>query len=127
MKEYKRLGDYIREVNVRNRELKVAKLVGLTIDKAFIPSVANVIGTGLPNNWEINSRAPEGQSATSIGHRPMFEWHHSNAPQGQKLMPLQGDGLLCIHSPKALPWADRLLPLQGVSSKTQLPFRRAEQ
>ena len=46
---YKRLGDYIREVNVRNRELKVTKLVGLTIDKAFIPSVANVIGTDLSN------------------------------------------------------------------------------
>ena len=47
--EYKRLGDYIKEVNVRNRELKVTKLVGLTIDKAFIPSVANVIGTDLSN------------------------------------------------------------------------------
>lgn len=46
---YLRLGDYIREVNVRNRELKVTKLVGLTIDKAFIPSVANVIGTDLSN------------------------------------------------------------------------------
>ena len=45
--EYKRLGDYIREVNVRNRELKVTNLVGLTIDKAFIPSVANIIGTDL--------------------------------------------------------------------------------
>lgn len=49
MKNYKRLGDYIREVNVRNRDLKVTKLVGLTIDKAFIPSVANVIGTDLSN------------------------------------------------------------------------------
>lgn len=49
MKNYKRLGDYIREVNVRNRELEVKKLVGLTIDKAFIPSVANVIGTDLSN------------------------------------------------------------------------------
>lgn len=47
--DYKRLGDYIREVNLRNRELKVTKLVGLTIDKAFIPSVANVIGTDLSN------------------------------------------------------------------------------
>ena len=47
--EYKRLGDYIREVNVRNKDLKVTKLVGLTIDKAFIPSVANVIGTDLSN------------------------------------------------------------------------------
>ena len=47
--EYKRLGDYIREVNVRNSDLKVTKLVGLTIDKAFIPSVANIIGTDLSN------------------------------------------------------------------------------
>lgn len=47
--EYKRLGDYIREVNVRNKDMKVTKLVGLTIDKAFIPSVANVIGTDLSN------------------------------------------------------------------------------
>ena len=36
-------------MDVRNRELKVTKLVGLTIDKAFIPSVANVIGTDLSN------------------------------------------------------------------------------
>ncbi len=28
MTKYKRLGDYIREVNVRNRELKVTKLAG---------------------------------------------------------------------------------------------------
>jgi len=44
---YKRLGDYIREVDVRNTDLKVSKLVGLTIAKAFIPSVANTIGTDL--------------------------------------------------------------------------------
>ena len=44
---YQRLGDYIREVDVRNRDLEVTKLVGLTIDKSFIPSVANVIGTDL--------------------------------------------------------------------------------
>lgn len=45
--EMKWLGDYIREVDVRNRDLEVTKLVGLTIDKSFIPSVANVIGTDL--------------------------------------------------------------------------------
>ena len=45
----KRLGDYIREVDVRNRDLSVTTLVGLTINKAFIPSVANVIGTDLSN------------------------------------------------------------------------------
>lgn len=46
---YKRLGDYIREVDVRNRDLEVNELVGLTINKAFIPSVANTIGTDLSN------------------------------------------------------------------------------
>ena len=45
--EYHRLGDYIREVNVRNRELKVAKPMGINIDKRFMPSVANVVGTDL--------------------------------------------------------------------------------
>ena len=43
----KRLGDYIREVNVRNRDLKVTKPSGINIDKHFMPSVANVIGTDL--------------------------------------------------------------------------------
>ena len=46
---YKRLGDYIRQVDVRNKDLAVEKLVGLTINKAFIPSVANTIGTDLSN------------------------------------------------------------------------------
>ena len=46
---YKRLGDYIRQVDVRNKELKVSRLVGLTIDKSFIPSVANTIGTDISN------------------------------------------------------------------------------
>ena len=47
MKDYKRLGDYIREVNVRNRELKVTDPMGININKHFMPSVANVIGTDL--------------------------------------------------------------------------------
>lgn len=41
------LGDYIREVNNRNRELKVTQLLGLSIDKRFIPSIANTIGTDM--------------------------------------------------------------------------------
>lgn len=45
--EYKRLGDYIRLVDVRNRDLKVTKPMGINIDKYFMPSVANVIGTDL--------------------------------------------------------------------------------
>ena len=45
--EYQRLGDYIREVNVRNSELKVSNLLGLSIEKKFIPSIANTIGTDM--------------------------------------------------------------------------------
>lgn len=51
-----RLGDYIREVDVRNRDLAMTQLVGLTIDKAFIPSVANVIGTDLSNYKVIRNK-----------------------------------------------------------------------
>ena len=45
--EYKRLGDYIREVNVRNSDLEITNPMGINIDKYFMPSVANVIGTDL--------------------------------------------------------------------------------
>ena len=47
MTTYQRLGGYIREVNVRNRDEKVTKPMGINIDKHFMPSVANVIGTDL--------------------------------------------------------------------------------
>lgn len=46
---YKRLGDYIRQVDVRNKELAVDKLLGLSIAKQFIPSIANTIGTDMSN------------------------------------------------------------------------------
>ena len=47
MTTYKRLGDYIREVNVRNRELMVTNLLGVSISKEFMPSIANTIGTDM--------------------------------------------------------------------------------
>lgn len=45
----KRLGDYIRQVDVRNRDLAVDNLLGLSISKQFIPSIANTIGTDMAN------------------------------------------------------------------------------
>lgn len=45
--EYKRLGDFIREVNVCNRELKVKNLLGVSISKEFMPCIANTIGTDM--------------------------------------------------------------------------------
>ena len=47
MNEYKRLGDYIREFNTRNRDLKVTNLLGLSVSKEFMPSIANTIGTDM--------------------------------------------------------------------------------
>jgi len=44
---YKRLGDYIAEVKERNLQQKAEKLLGINIDKYFMPSVANVVGTDL--------------------------------------------------------------------------------
>ena len=44
---YKLLGDYIQEVNVRNTELKDLNLLGISIQKEFIPSIANTIGTDM--------------------------------------------------------------------------------
>ena len=46
---YKRLGDYIRQVDVRNKDLGTSNLLGIKIDKFFMPSVANIIGTDLRN------------------------------------------------------------------------------
>ena len=44
---YKRLGDFIKEVKLRNKALEAKKLLGINIDKFFMPSVANVIGTDM--------------------------------------------------------------------------------
>ena len=45
MKEMKKLGDFIQPVDVRNNDLSVTRLLGLSINKCFIESIANTIGT----------------------------------------------------------------------------------
>lgn len=44
---YKRLGDYIQEVNIRNRDLSNIPLLGVSIKKVLMPSIANIIGTDM--------------------------------------------------------------------------------
>ena len=101
---YRRLGDYIREVDVRNRDLEVKELVGLTINKAFIPSVANTIGTDLSNYKVIrkeqfacslmqvsrDGKMPvamfEGECAIMSPAYPMFEVVDNNILLPQYLM-----------------------------------------
>lgn len=46
---YRKVGDLIQVVDERNRDLAITHLVGLTINKKFIPSVANIIGTDMAN------------------------------------------------------------------------------
>ena len=46
---YKRLGDYIQVIKDKNVNLRATKLLGINIDKFFMPSVANIVGTDLSN------------------------------------------------------------------------------
>lgn len=46
MKEgYRLLGDFIRQVDVRNSDGKEENLLGVSVQKVFIPSIANTVGT----------------------------------------------------------------------------------
>jgi type I restriction enzyme S subunit len=44
---YKQLGKYIQPVNIRNTELKVDVLLGVSIQKILMPSIANTVGTNM--------------------------------------------------------------------------------
>lgn len=46
---YRPIGKHIQLVDERNKGLKVKQLLGLSISKQFIPSVANIIGTDMEN------------------------------------------------------------------------------
>ena len=52
---FNRLGDYIVEIDNRNKDMSVSNLLGVSIAKEFMPSVANVIGTDL-SNYKIISK-----------------------------------------------------------------------
>ena len=42
---YKQLGQFIRQIDVRNSEGKEENLLGVSVQKKFIPSIANTVGT----------------------------------------------------------------------------------
>lgn len=44
-KGYRLLGEFIRQVDVRNTEGKEENLLGVSVQKQFIPSIANTVGT----------------------------------------------------------------------------------
>ena len=49
MTNYEQLGKHIQTVDIRNSESITDRVLGINIDKYFMPSVANVIGTDLSN------------------------------------------------------------------------------
>ncbi|WP_339624652.1 restriction endonuclease subunit S [uncultured Winogradskyella sp.] len=61
---YKRLGDYIRVVSNKNKDLTVTNLLGVNIFKNFMPSVANQTGLDL-SKYKIIKK---GQFATNLMH-----------------------------------------------------------
>lgn len=42
---YEKLGQYIRQIDERNVEAKEENLLGVSVQKMFIPSIANTVGT----------------------------------------------------------------------------------
>jgi len=46
---YRTLGDYIEIIDERNKGLAFDNLLGISIAKKFIPSIANIVGTDLSN------------------------------------------------------------------------------
>ena len=63
---YKKLGDYIHQVNIKNVNGNIDLLVGVNLDKKFMPSVANIIGTDL-TTYKIIRKGQFGCKLMSVG------------------------------------------------------------
>lgn len=44
---YKKLGKYIQQINKRNTDLNIDRLLGVSINKVLMPSIANTVGTNM--------------------------------------------------------------------------------
>lgn len=53
---YKKLAPYIRQVDERNKDLTVTRLLGVSIEKKFIESIANIIGTDMTSYKIVRKR-----------------------------------------------------------------------
>ena len=82
--DYKVLGDYIQLVDQRNRDLSVTNLLGVSIEKRFIPSIANIIGTDL--------------SSYKIVRTGQFAYGPVTSRNGEKISIAYLDGEDCIIS-----------------------------
>ena len=82
--DYKVLGDYIQLVDQRNRDLSVTNLLGVSIEKRFIPSIANIVGTDL--------------SSYKVVRTGQFAYGPVTSRNGEKISIAYLDGEACIIS-----------------------------
>lgn len=82
--DYKVLGDYIQLVDRRNRDLAITNLLGVSIEKRFIPSIANIIGTDL--------------SSYKVVQTGQFAYGPVTSRNGEKISIAYLDGEDCIIS-----------------------------
>lgn len=82
--EYKTLGNYIQLVDTRNRDLAVTNLLGVSIEKKFIPSIANIVGTDL--------------SSYKVVRTGQFAYGPVTSRNGEKISIAYLDGDACIIS-----------------------------
>ena len=82
--DYKTLGDYIQLADTRNRDLSVTNLLGVSIEKKFIPSIANIVGTDL--------------SSYKVVRTGQFTYGPVTSRNGEKISIAYLDGEDCIIS-----------------------------
>jgi type I restriction enzyme S subunit len=63
---YKKLGDYIQLVDERNKNLEISNLLGINIQKKFMPSVANTSESDL-SKYKIIKKGQFAYSAMQVG------------------------------------------------------------
>ena len=52
-----KLGAYIAQTDERNADLAVTNLLGVSIEKRFVPSIANTVGTDL-SKYKVVQKGP---------------------------------------------------------------------
>ena len=63
---YRTIGEYIKQVNIKNHGGQVDLLLGVNLDKKFMPSVANIVGTDL-TKYKIIKKGQFGCKLMSVG------------------------------------------------------------
>lgn len=108
---YEKLDKYISQVDIRNKDLKVTRLLGVSISKSFIESIANTIGTDFSNY--------------KVVHKGQFAYGPVTSRNGEKISIALLKENECIISSSYLVFeivdAEKLLP-----EYLMLWFRRAE-